>query len=113
MIRLGKELQLSVVAEGAETKDEVSVLRKLGCPYAQGYFFGRPMPEAEFVPLLDGKVLSFDQNDVVHHPSGLCASGRSQSAVVVEDDPIAIERSRAHRQPRQGAHAGLSLPDHR
>ena len=64
MIRLGKELQISVVAEGAETRDEVSVLRKLGCPYAQGYFFGRPMPEAKFVPLLDGKVLSLDQNDV-------------------------------------------------
>jgi diguanylate cyclase (GGDEF)-like protein len=84
MIRLGKELQISVVAEGAETKDEVSVLRKLGCPYAQGYFFGRPMPEAKFVPLLDGKVLSFDQNDVVHRPS----AGRSQSAVVVDDDPL-------------------------
>ena len=90
MIRLGKELQISVVAEGAQTKDEVSVLRKLGCPYAQGYFFGRPMPEAEFVPLLDGKVLSFDQNDVVHRPSGVCAAGRSQSAVVVEDDPISL-----------------------
>jgi diguanylate cyclase (GGDEF)-like protein len=54
MIRLGKELQISVVAEGTETKDEVAVLRKLGCPYAQGYFFGRPMPEAKFIPLLDG-----------------------------------------------------------
>jgi diguanylate cyclase (GGDEF)-like protein len=90
MIRLGKELQISVVAEGAETKAEVSVLRKLGCPYAQGYFFGRPMPEAKFVPLLDGKVLSFDQNDVVHRPSGVCAAGHSQSAVVVEDDPISL-----------------------
>ena len=90
MIRLGKELQISVVAEGAETKDEVSVLRKLGCPYAQGYFFGRPMPEAKFVRLLDGKVLSFDQNDVVHRSSRVCAAGRSQSAVVVEDDPISL-----------------------
>jgi EAL domain-containing protein (putative c-di-GMP-specific phosphodiesterase class I) len=54
MIRLGEELQISVVAEGVETKDEVSVLRALGCKYAQGYFFGRPMPEVEFVALLDG-----------------------------------------------------------
>ncbi|MDR3522099.1 MAG: bifunctional diguanylate cyclase/phosphodiesterase [Acidocella sp.] len=54
MIRLGEELQISVVAEGVETKDEVSVLRALGCKYAQGYFFGRPTPEAEFVALLDG-----------------------------------------------------------
>ena len=90
MIRLGKELQISVVAEGTETKDEVSVLRKLGCPYAQGYFFGRPMPEAKFMPLLDGKVLSFDQNDAVHRPSGVCAASRSPSAVVVENDPISL-----------------------
>jgi len=83
MIRLGKGLQISVVAEGAETKDEVSVLRKLECPLAQGYFFGRPMPEAEFVALLDGKVLSSDQNDV-------CAAAHSQSAVVVENDPISL-----------------------
>ena len=49
MIRLGKELHISVVAEGIETEEEVSVLQKLGCNYAQGYFFGRPMPEAEFL----------------------------------------------------------------
>ena len=90
MIRLGKELQISVVAEGTETKDEVAVLRKLGCPYAQGYFFGRPMPEAKFIPLLDGKVLSFDQNDAVHRPSGVCAASCSPSAVVVENDPISL-----------------------
>jgi EAL domain-containing protein (putative c-di-GMP-specific phosphodiesterase class I) len=64
MIRLGKELQIAVVAEGAETEEEVSVLRKLGCTYAQGYFFGRPMPEAAFLPLLDNKALSFGQMTV-------------------------------------------------
>lgn len=52
MIRLGKELQVSVIAEGSESKEEVSVLRRLGCPYAQGYFFGRPMPEARFMSFL-------------------------------------------------------------
>ena len=56
MVRLAEELQISVVAEGVETKEEVSVLQNLGCKYAQGYFFGRPVPEADFVPLLEGKV---------------------------------------------------------
>jgi CheY-like chemotaxis protein len=90
MIRLGKELQISVVAEGAETKDEVAVLRKLGCPYVQGYFFGRPMPEADFVSFLDGSVSSLDQHDVVHHPSAVCAAGRSRIAVIVDDDPSVL-----------------------
>ena len=98
MISLGKELQISVVAEGAETEDEVSVLRKLGCPYCQGYYFGRPMPEAEFLALLDGKILSFDQNDVVQRPSGICAAGRSHSAEVVEDNPISLA-TLSYREP--------------
>jgi diguanylate cyclase (GGDEF)-like protein len=90
MIHLGKELQISVVAEGAETKDEVGVLRKLGCPYVQGHFFGRPMPEPDFVSFLDGSVSSLDQDDVVHHPSAVCAAGHSQSAMVVDDDPTVL-----------------------
>jgi diguanylate cyclase (GGDEF)-like protein len=90
MIRLGKELQISVVAEGAETENEVSVLRKLGCPYVQGYFFGRATPEAEFFSLLESKDLSLDQNEVVQRPSAVCAAGRSRSAVVVDDDPSVL-----------------------
>ena len=76
MIRLGKELQISVVAEGIETEEEVSVLRRLGCEYAQGYFFGRPMPEAEFLPLIGSNVLPSDQDNLVHRPPsvGICGS---------------------------------------
>ena len=90
MIRLGKELQISVVAEGAETKDEVSVLRKLGCPYVQGYFFARPMPEAEFVPSSNAKTYRSTKMKAVHRPSAVCAAGRSRSVVVVDDDPSVL-----------------------
>jgi diguanylate cyclase (GGDEF)-like protein len=70
MIRLGEELHMLVVAEGAETEEEVAVLRKLGCKYAEGYFFGRPMPEAAFVTLIDGKISSSDQDELIHRPPG-------------------------------------------
>ena len=44
MISLAHALQLTVVAEGAETESEVSQLREMGCDIAQGYYFARPMP---------------------------------------------------------------------
>jgi EAL domain-containing protein (putative c-di-GMP-specific phosphodiesterase class I)/AmiR/NasT family two-component response regulator len=43
MIRLGKELHLTTVAEGVETEAQVRALTELGCDQAQGYFFARPM----------------------------------------------------------------------
>jgi EAL domain-containing protein (putative c-di-GMP-specific phosphodiesterase class I)/FixJ family two-component response regulator len=43
MIRLGKELHLTTVAEGVETEAQARALRELECDQAQGYFFARPM----------------------------------------------------------------------
>ncbi len=47
MIELSHALDLSVVAEGAETMDEVAVLRNLGADQVQGYVFGKPVPATE------------------------------------------------------------------
>ena len=47
MISLAHALDLTVVAEGAETADEVGQLKRLGCDLAQGYFFARPMAPAD------------------------------------------------------------------
>ena len=44
IVALGKGLQLDLVAEGAETAEEVAVLREIGCAVVQGYFFGKPVP---------------------------------------------------------------------
>ncbi|MGH8809480.1 MAG: putative bifunctional diguanylate cyclase/phosphodiesterase, partial [Noviherbaspirillum sp.] len=43
VIQLGRNLGLSVVAEGVEDERQAHVLSALGCPLAQGYLFARPM----------------------------------------------------------------------
>jgi EAL domain-containing protein (putative c-di-GMP-specific phosphodiesterase class I) len=40
------------VAEGAESATQVELLRQMGCSFAQGYFFSRPMDETAATALL-------------------------------------------------------------
>jgi sensor c-di-GMP phosphodiesterase-like protein len=54
IIDMGKNLKLSVVAEGVETAEELDFLRSRHCDEAQGYYFSRPVPPHEFVKLLEG-----------------------------------------------------------
>ncbi len=51
MINLAHALGLQVVAEGVETERQLEVLDRLGCDFAQGYLFSRPVPASE---LLEG-----------------------------------------------------------
>ena len=52
VVNLAKWLNLSTVAEGVETKAQLERLRDVGCDYAQGYYFSRPLPIPEFEKLL-------------------------------------------------------------
>lgn len=52
IISIAKQLKLSVIAEGSETKEQVDKLRELECDQAQGYYFSRPMPEDQFLKKL-------------------------------------------------------------
>lgn len=47
MIELSHALDLSVIAEGAETQDEVKVLREMGAEQVQGYVYSKPVSAAE------------------------------------------------------------------
>ncbi|ASV66270.1 hypothetical protein CKF48_02315 [Cytobacillus kochii] len=48
IITMGKGLQLKVLAEGVETEEQMKVLKKLDCHFAQGYFFQKPLVNQEF-----------------------------------------------------------------
>jgi diguanylate cyclase (GGDEF)-like protein/PAS domain S-box-containing protein len=48
IIGLGRQLDIAVIAEGIETADQADLLLDLGCMYAQGFHFSRPMAAPDF-----------------------------------------------------------------
>jgi diguanylate cyclase len=52
VIELGRNLKLSVIAEGVETQRQADTLRLMGCDVGQGYFYGRPMTPTELTQWL-------------------------------------------------------------
>lgn len=53
VVNMGKHLNLEIIVEGVETKEQSDFLKAIGCDVVQGYFYGRPMPVAEFEKLLE------------------------------------------------------------
>lgn len=49
VVGLGNSLGMTTVAEGVETEEQADILRWLGCDFAQGWLYGRPLP-AQHIP---------------------------------------------------------------
>lgn len=49
---MARLIDLKLIAEGVETKEQVDFLTEMGCHYAQGYYFYPPMPVDVFEPLI-------------------------------------------------------------
>jgi diguanylate cyclase (GGDEF)-like protein len=49
IVRLGKELSMTIVSEGIETIEQINFLKGIKCPIIQGYFFSKPLPHSEFL----------------------------------------------------------------
>lgn len=47
-VYLAKTFGMKTVAEGPETEEQIRILKELGCDFAQGYYFSKPLPADEF-----------------------------------------------------------------
>ncbi len=56
IVAMAQSLHLGVTAEGVETHEQATFLRSLACGLAQGFYFGRPVPEAKFLARLGADV---------------------------------------------------------
>ena len=52
IIEMAHTLELKVVAEGVETEEQKKRLKSMNCDIAQGYFYAKPTPAAEYEKLL-------------------------------------------------------------
>lgn len=61
IVELGKVLDLGVVAEGVETREQLRTLRQVGCRHGQGYVFAGPVGPAKMLELIqDGYPLDLE-----------------------------------------------------
>jgi diguanylate cyclase (GGDEF)-like protein len=58
VIELGRNLGLSIVAEGVEDERQAQILQALGCPLAQGFLFARPLPPEQLIEWLRDQPLN-------------------------------------------------------
>jgi EAL domain-containing protein (putative c-di-GMP-specific phosphodiesterase class I) len=83
IIAMAKHLHIGVVAEGIEGWQQLEKLRQLGCAYAQGYLFARPVPAAECGQYLNGEALDLTERLPALDPLEATGSGNRFQALRV------------------------------
>lgn len=81
VIKMAHKLDLTVVAEGVETRDQEKRLQIAGCDVGQGYLFSRPIPEEEFEQML---------KDSLTEKKGMSRikQNKKNRMMIVDEDPV-------------------------
>lgn len=90
IMNLARWMGLDVVAEGVETREQLERLRAIGCDYAQGYYFSKPMPCKDITQLVKEHKFS----EVPAGVQGLCENSPKQQILVVDEDAAYREEVR-------------------
>ena len=53
IMTMARNLDISVIAEGVETAEQLEILKDLGCEYYQGYYFSKPISKEDFQVMLE------------------------------------------------------------
>lgn len=86
LITLGRALNMKVVAEGVEEADQSIKLRELGCDYAQGFYFSRPVPSDNIPALIqswneNSAIVTLERRAASWPARGLRNEGRTDSLI--------------------------------
>lgn len=79
---LARLMNLGVVAEGVETREQLDRLLEAGCDYVQGYFFAKPMPCQEFETLIKEQQVAAEQERKSQHRQ----EGKQRYMLLVADE---------------------------
>lgn len=94
VIRMAKWLHLPSIVEGVETLEQVDFLKCIGCEYAQGYYYAKPMPVADYEAFIAreeamGAKCSTDENSAIVNELWNTRSNTSRLFDMLET-PIAV-----------------------
>ncbi|MEJ7804716.1 MAG: EAL domain-containing protein, partial [Telluria sp.] len=83
IINMAHSLKLQVIAEGVERDAQLAYLRRHGCDEMQGYYFSKPVSEADFEAMLaEGKSLAAPTDDTL---------AGQQTLLIVDDDAFMLD----------------------
>ena len=82
VINMAHRLNLKVVAEGVETREQMRRLQTMGCDYVQGYFLSKPMPAGEFESLLAVQ----RKNVELPRRQTVCSLPEKYAVLIVDED---------------------------
>jgi len=57
IVRMATWLNMPVIAEGVETQQQAEFMKSIGCDYVQGYLYSRPIPELDYLALLQNTAI--------------------------------------------------------
>ncbi len=92
VISLSKWLNLPMIAEGVETREQLDKLKNFGCDYVQGYYYAKPMPRKDFEAYLEndvkGKSVQAEESseDLTIFPEK--TEGQASTLLIAEDNEI-------------------------
>ncbi|MGN0337708.1 MAG: EAL domain-containing protein [Lachnospiraceae bacterium] len=91
VIGLAKWMNLYVIAEGVETREQLDLLRGMDCNLAQGYYFSKPLPCREFEEVLHKSGRTLEDVDGQTIRFSTAHEGEFQTMLVV--DGLAVNRA--------------------
>lgn len=94
IVRMAKWLHLPSIVEGVETEEQVDFLKCIGCEYAQGFYYAKPMPVVDYEMYIARERKKEDQTSMNENASMISELWNTRSSVSMLfealDVPVAI-----------------------